>query len=237
MARIPLMVCLSIELLAPAIRLSKTFQSEDVDFVSVSMLLDQSKKQMTRLKQKDFKELPTVKRFLDNVIHDSGRYLFQDVPLKQFEIAKESVAKQKDAWLNLMSEAISMRLEKDESVVSKYATTVVNTERGGFVTKMMMNLLMKILNFTFYEQPLKKAGFQGGLSDLLDQWHSVVEYCTKYLNIKSNYKEVWHRIFESSKRGEWNLVLLLVELLFCLPVSNTKVERLFSLIWAASAVS
>ena len=128
MARIPLMACLSIELLAPAMRLSKTFQSEDVDFVSVSMLLDQSKKQMRRLERKDFKELPTVKRFLDNVVHDNGRYLFQDVPLKQFEIAKESVAKQKDEWLNLVSEAISMRLENDESVASKYATTILNTD-------------------------------------------------------------------------------------------------------------
>ena len=171
-----------------------------------------------------------MKRFLDNVVHDNGRYLFQDVPLKQFEIAKESVAKQKDAWLNLVSEAISMRLENDESVASKYATTILNTDGwirhtndDAFADEALEEL------FNFYEQPLKNAGFQGGLSDLLDQWHSVVEYTTKYLNIKSDYKEVWHQIFGSSKRGEWDLVLLLVELLFCLPVSNAKVERLFSL--------
>ena len=39
---------------------------------------------------------------------------------------------------------------------------------------------------------------------------------------------MWYKIFNSSRRNEWKFILLLVELLFCLPISNAKVERLFS---------
>lgn len=45
----------------------------------------------------------------------------------------------------------------------------------------------------------------------------------------TNYRITWRKIFQSSRRDTWTLVLLLVELLFLLPVSNAKVERLFSL--------
>ena len=33
----------------------------------------------------------------------------------------------------------------------------------------------------------------------------------------------------SSRKAQWNMVLMLVELLFTIPISNAKVERLFSL--------
>ena len=36
-------------------------------------------------------------------------------------------------------------------------------------------------------------------------------------------------MFESSQRVQWSMVLILVELLFTIPISNAKVERLFSL--------
>ena len=44
-----------------------------------------------------------------------------------------------------------------------------------------------------------------------------------------NYRITWRKIFQSSRRDTWTLVLLLIKLLFLLPVSNAKVERLFSL--------
>ena len=55
--------------------------------------------------------------------------------------------------------------------------------------------------------------------------------CTiKYLSPeKTEYRVVWHKIFQSSRKNSWNLILLLVELLFSQPVSNAKVERMFSL--------
>ena len=65
---------------------------------------------------------------------------------------------------------------------------------------------------------------------VLEQWHSLLFYTKRYLNPSATpYLRVWRRLFDSARNNEWNLILLLVELLFCIPISNAKVERLFSL--------
>ena len=65
---------------------------------------------------------------------------------------------------------------------------------------------------------------------MLEQWHDLVAYTVKYLEPgKSDYRKIWHQRFNSSRSKEWHLVLLLIELIFVLPVSNAKVEHLFSL--------
>ena len=59
----------------------------------------------------------------------------------------------------------------------------------------------------------------------------MIKYELQYLDVsKTDYKVVWCKLFESSKSHEWKSALLLVKLLFTLPVSNAKVERLFSLV-------
>lgn len=85
--------------------------------------------------------------------------------------------------------------------------------------------------FQQFEDLLKNAGFKGTFGDLLEQWHSILFYTKRYLNPSAtHYLKVWRRLFDSARRDEWNLILLLIELLFCIPVSNAKVERLFFLI-------
>ena len=130
----------------------------------------------------------------------------------------------------LVKNAISERLENNKSIVSKYCTLILNTE-GLLVFKDKDEFADEALEelYVFYEKPLKSSGFNGSISNLLQQWHLLVEYILTYLSPGVNsYCMVWHRIFESGKDKEWNLVLYVVELLFVLPVSNTKVERLFS---------
>ena len=84
--------------------------------------------------------------------------------------------------------------------------------------------------YEHFKEPLSKAGLNGPLGELLDQWHHLIEYTKQYLQpSKTPYLCVWRRIFDSSRRNEWNMVLILVELLFAIPIFNAKVERLFSL--------
>lgn len=84
--------------------------------------------------------------------------------------------------------------------------------------------------YKHFKEPLSKAGLNGPLGELLDQWHHLIEYTKQYLQpSKTPSLRVWRRIFDSSRHNEWNMVLILVELLFAIPISNAKVERLFSL--------
>ena len=85
--------------------------------------------------------------------------------------------------------------------------------------------------FTHFEIPFRSAGFSGGVDDLIEEWHDLIEYTVKYLKpATTDYHKCWYKIFNCSMSKNWELPLLIVCLLFTLSVSNAFVERLlFSL--------
>ena len=84
-ALISILACVSIEVLAPAKTLSKAFQSEGADVVQVESLLKGCETHLSRVQRKLFDQLPTVKRFLENVKEQKdGSFTYQDVKLKDF---------------------------------------------------------------------------------------------------------------------------------------------------------
>ena len=154
---------------------------------------------------------------------------FKMLNLKVLTMIKPSFpAKKCVAWVrkNLISE----RLKNNKTIVSKYCALILNTkgwlhfkDNDEFAEEALEELDL------FYEKPLKSSGFNGSISNLLQQWHLLFEYVLTYFSPGVNlYHILWHKIFESSKCKEWSLVLYVVELLFVLPVSNAKVERLVS---------
>ena len=56
----------------------------------------------------------------------------------------------------------------------------------------------------------------------------MVEYARQYLNLIENYKVIWWKIFNAPVASRWKNVLVLVELLYCFPVANGTLERVFS---------
>lgn len=57
----------------------------------------------------------------------------------------------------------------------------------------------------------------------------MVCYTRRYLDIvRQDYKVVWWKIFNSVDAKKWSNVLRVAELLFTLPVSNGRLERVFS---------
>ena len=83
---------------------------------------------------------------------------------------------------------------------------------------------------THFEIPLRSAGLSGGVDDLIEEWHDLIEYTVKYLKpATTDYHKCWYKIFNCCMSKNWDLPLLIVYLLSTLPVSNAFVERLFSL--------
>ena len=57
----------------------------------------------------------------------------------------------------------------------------------------------------------------------------MVEYARKYLNlVQEDYKTIWWKLFNAVDSEQWCNVLAVIELLFCLPISNGHLERVFS---------
>ena len=61
-----------------------------------------------------------------------------------------------------------------------------------------------------------------------EEWDDVVDYARRYLNlVQDEYKIVWWKLFNSFDSKKWSNVLAVVVLLFCLPLANGQVERVF----------
>ena len=57
----------------------------------------------------------------------------------------------------------------------------------------------------------------------------MVDYARRYLNpVQEECQVVWWKLFNAVDAKKWRNILSLVELLFCLPMANGRVERIFS---------
>ena len=80
---------------------------------------------------------------------------------------------------------------------------------------------------SFFRAPLEAKG--ADLSSISDEVDEAVDYARKYLSIARNsYPRVWYRLHTCPDATSWPNLLLICELLFSLPFSTGKVERLFS---------
>ena len=78
-----------------------------------------------------------------------------------------------------------------------------------------------------FSVPLGSAGAQ--LLAIHNEFAEIMEYAVQYILLSTmDYKSVWWRVFNAFNATEWSNALLLVQLLFSLPASNGKLERVFS---------
>ena len=75
--------------------------------------------------------------------------------------------------------------------------------------------------------PLERKG--ASLIALQDEIEEAVSYARTYLSIQvTGYKTVWYKLSTCPDSRKWPNVLMLCELAFSLPFSNSRVEQIFS---------
>ena len=78
-----------------------------------------------------------------------------------------------------------------------------------------------------FQTPLEQAKID--LSLLEGEGDEMVDYAEHYLDlVTQDNNTVWWKLFNAVSAKNWGNILGLVELLFCLPMSNGHVERVFS---------
>ena len=66
-------------------------------------------------------------------------------------------------------------------------------------------------------------------SALEEEWDDLIDYAKYCLNlVQDEYQVIRWKMFNGVDAKKWSDLLTLVELLFCLPISNGRVERAFS---------
>lgn len=238
-AKMPFLLALFIDLLEVPSILSKTMQNDDIDVVMAMNALSKTKKRLDLLTNKEFEKLPHVKYLLSKIEHRDDRYFFHDIELKNYDSCMNAVKDQKDELTACVKECIITRLEEEEESKELFASAakLLNCEAwlrnkvvGGIevddVEYADSDIEMLIQRF---ETPLREAGITASVPDVINQWHSLLEYAREFLSVASTpYLSTWRKIFCSSRRDQWQDFLGLVELLFTIPICNAKLERMFS---------
>ena len=161
--------------------LSLAFQENGINPVSTIQRLDTAKKQLDHLEGKKFYELPMVQQFLNKVKENDRNFLYQNVTLPNFNATKDSAEVSKGILQDRIKDATQTRLEAGEKKIVLMAATILNCEGWErrkendeedleFADNCVVNL------FNHFQDPLLKAGSDGSLKGLLEQWHDLVAY-------------------------------------------------------------
>ena len=146
-----------------------------------------------------------------------------------FDDAVNNAENKRKQLTGLIRDFMRKRLEANELDILKSAAVLLNTEAWQNDEEFGTNHIRKI--YDHFKIPLQSAGIDGTVDDVVDEWRELVEYAVTYLNVdSSSYLKTWCKLYNSSRQLYWGRVLLLVELIMCLPISNALVERLFSLL-------
>ena len=155
----------------------------DTDIVSVVAAIEKTKKQILKLGDRSFNELPTVKRFLDKIELINRHYKCENVEVRNFDAAKAHTSSIKAQLLGLIRDQILLRLEANEIPTLKSASIVLNTEgwESNNDEDEFADNDIRVL-FNQFELPLKNTGLTCSLDELLEEWQTLVDYATNYLN-------------------------------------------------------
>ena len=79
---------------------------------------------------------------------------------------------------------------------------------------------------SIFREPLESKS--ACLASLFDEIDEIVHYARKYLDLLEDYRKPWFKLHSVPEAKDWPNVLLLCQLLFSLPFTNSAVERAFS---------
>ena len=215
------------DILNPPSILCKVLQEDEVCVVRAIESILKTKKSLDKLKLTTFEELPTVKMVLSRIKEEDGSNTYQGVVLKRHDQSIAYLKGQTQGWIEALETCLRNRIRNNEVELLTHAVTLLATngwERMNSASFGYEALESVCQRFCV---PLETANVDCSL--VQSEWDDMVDYGKRYLNlVQDDYKINWWKIFNAVDAKKWANVLKVIELLFCLPVSNGHLERVFS---------
>ncbi len=187
------------ELLKPAATLCKILQFDEVCVVDAIEAILKTSKTIEKLKTTTFEKLPTVKKVLSRVEH-THETTYQGAKIVKYE---EGVSYLKSRKNGLMESVLACLKDR------------VKVQHPELLTHTLTLLVPQGWN-------------RSGDGDFADS--ALEELCLQFatpLDKAGVDISLW-KLFNSPDSKKWSNILALIELLFCLPMANGCVERIFS---------
>ena len=222
---------------APSI-LSLALQEDQIDIVYGLKQILKSASALQSLAQREPKNWPTVKLVVGRVSDEGGQKFYQGGVLKNFtDDMFTACSRQALSDLQKLDSKMRERLEWTDVKLLRSILVFLDTcswavgassDTSEEMADDMADIRAAVEHIiTVFRKPLEAKG--ACLSSLDDELEEVVQFCRRYLDSQlEDYRKVWFKLHSTHDSRKWPTVLLLSELLFSLPFTNSKVERMFS---------
>ena len=215
------------DLLQPVAHLSKVLQQDQLCVVRAIDALMKTKKNLDKLKATPFEELPTVKKVLSRLTENAGSMTYQGQDLTRHEEGITYLKSHQAQYFEGVNDCIESRVKTGETEILSHATTILATHGWNRSTNADFGHTALNAICCRFATPLERSGVDTSL--VKGEWDDMVEYGREYINlVQDDYTVVWWKLFNCVDANKWGNVLAIVELLFCVPVANGHLERVFS---------
>ena len=238
-ARIIIGCDLYTDVLKPVSLLSLTLQDDHINVVQGIKYILQSHSSLKKLTSQDPIQWPTTKVVFSRLKAENGGKVYQGAELQHFTATTaKACANQALTDPKSLDDHMRARLEWSDVNVMRSILLVLDTQSWQLSNESedisdddrlteIKSALLSIIDV--FRAPLEAKG--ADLTSILDEIKDIVEYARTYLRIGSDsYNKIWYQLHSSPDSVKWPNILLVSELLFSLPFSTAKVERLFSML-------
>ena len=222
------------DILKPAPQLCKTLQSNEVSVVSAIQAMLRTSGSMERLTRLELENFPSVNKVLSRFkeSEDGSCTTYQGVDVARIEQGKTFLKTNYRSYIDKVLNCLRHRLKPTDSSAAEtsiltHSLKVIATHGWDKSDDASFGIESVEILGSRFSVPLQQAGVNCAL--LQEEWIDLLYYAKQYINIvKDPYRVVWWKLFNSNESSKWTNILSLVELIFCIPLSNGHVERCFS---------
>lgn len=219
------------DLLAPCTIYSKCMQRDELDILGALDALLKMLRETEKLALKTLNQWPTYAATLAKCTTDEGDTAYQYQKLKKYPEALMYYSSKYKEYCSSVGEHIKSRLAWSDLHLMRDIIFMLSSHGWEKLVKEDDDLAAIERLVEQFSTPLQ--GAQANIDVIKEEFADMIEYAVQYIAISSlDYHSVWWRLFHAPSAAKWSNVLVLAELLFSLPASNGKLERVFSTLGA-----
>ena len=209
----------------------KALQDNEVCIVGTIEAVLKTAQAITSLQTVAFEDLTTVKNVLARVQKGSGlEVTYQGANLARYGQGVAFLQAHKNEYAESVVSCLK-ELKVQHCDVLSHALSLLATqgwekpESVGLITAALESLS------SHFKVPLERSGVD--CSVLQEEWDDMSDYAKCYLSLtiednRTIWWKIWWKLFNAANASKWGNALSLVEFLFCFPMANGRLERVFS---------
>lgn len=216
------------DLLKPASVLSKALQRDDLCVLGAVETILKIKKRIENIKTTPFDDLPTIKLLHSRVKVDSSGTTYQGADICNYDTAMQYFRSNYSDLAEKVLQCLHSRIKDQHTELLTHLLTLLTpigwdkSPDGAFGYPALNYFTHR------FQDPLLKRNVV--VTQIKEEWDDMIDYAKRYFDlVRDDYRVIWWKLFNCAVSSDWTNVLALISLLFCLPVSNGKLERIFSL--------